>query len=181
MTTTDFIAQHTEAGGMALRRRDEDGACVFLTVRGCGVHPGQPTVYRIYPLARWRDGNRRERFGHVAPHPQTEGIYGKAGTIADFIEQQGIEPYIDAGMRYVEVYWRMVAALERLAPAEIEKEASRRAEVDATAPGLAASPWLDADCAVADYCKAQGRPLPDTLEATVALHIEAIESWIASL
>src|SRR5450759_4005289 len=71
MTTTDFIAQHTEAGGTILRSSDEnDSACIFLTPKGCGVHPDRPVVCRIYPLARWLDPEGRESFGHMTPHPE---------------------------------------------------------------------------------------------------------------
>lgn len=183
ITTTDFIAQHTEAGGTALRRREEeDEACVFLTARGsCGVHRDRPLVCRIYPLAHQHDDEGRESFGRLAPDPQTEGVYGNAGTVASFLEQQGYAPYSDAAARYMVVYLRMIEALERLDPAELARGASRRADVGATAPGFAASDWIDIDRTVAAYCKASGRPMPDTVEATVAVHVEAIEAWIASL
>jgi hypothetical protein len=50
-----------------------------------------------------------------------------------------------------------------------------------TASGLAASPWIDIDKTVAAFCKANLRPLPDDIEGAVAVHIEAIDAWIASL
>ena len=56
MTTTQFIEQHTEAGGTVMRMRDENNrACIFLNQQGCSVHPDRPLACRLYPLARWVD------------------------------------------------------------------------------------------------------------------------------
>ena len=71
LTTTEFFARHTEAGGTVLRTK-EDRSCVFLDERGCGVHPDRPLACRIYPLARWvdPDGKIVERhLHHTKPHP----------------------------------------------------------------------------------------------------------------
>ncbi|WP_375789829.1 YkgJ family cysteine cluster protein [Bradyrhizobium sp. Pha-3] len=51
ISTTQFIKNHTEAGGTVLRSK-EDGDCGFLGERGCSVHPDRPLACRIYPLAR---------------------------------------------------------------------------------------------------------------------------------
>jgi Fe-S-cluster containining protein len=181
MTTTDFIAQHTEAGGTVLHMRENNNrACIFLNQQGCSVHPDRPLACRLYPLARFVDPEGHESFGHLIPHPKTEGIYGTSATVADYLEQQGVAPFFDMGDRYGAVYQRMVDRLESLDPKELDRRPDRRDDVDETAPGLAASPWIDIDQTVADYCKAHGRPVPDDLEATIAVHIEAIETWIAS-
>lgn len=182
MTTTEFIAQHTEAGGTVLRTRDENNrACIFLNQQGCSVHPDRPLACRLYPLARWVDPDGRESFGHLTPHPKTEGIYGTSATVADYLDEQGVAPFIEMGDRYGVVYQRMVEVLGSLDPEELDRRSSRRDDVDEKAPGLAASPWIDIDKTIADFCKAHGRPVPDDLEGAVAVHIEAIESWIASL
>jgi Fe-S-cluster containining protein len=182
MSTTNFIAHHTEAGGTVLRTSNEnDSACIFLTPRGCGVHPDRPLVCRIYPLALWVDLEGRESFGRAIPHPETAGIYGMDGTVADFLDQQGIAPYFAMKDRYNAVYHRMVDALERLDPEELDRHLSRREAIDETEPGLAASPWIDIDLTVAEFCKANARPVPADIEGLVVVHIEAIEAWIASL
>jgi len=46
---------------------------------------------------------------------------------------------------------------------------------------MAASPWIDIDKTVAEFCKANGRPIPKDIDGAVAVHIEAINSWVASL
>src|SRR3954447_5435042 len=49
ISTTEFLREHTEAGGTVLRTR-EDRSCVFLGEKGCTVHPNRPLACRIYPL-----------------------------------------------------------------------------------------------------------------------------------
>jgi Fe-S-cluster containining protein len=177
-----YIQKGTEAGGTVLRMREENNrACIFLNQQGCSVHPDRPLACRLYPLARSVDPDGHESFGHLIPHPKTEGIYGISATVADYLEQQGVGPFFDMGDRYGAIYQRMVDRLESLDPDELDRRPSRRNDVDETAPGLAASPWIDIDKTVAEFCKAHGRPVPDDIDGVVAIHIEAIESWIASL
>jgi hypothetical protein len=101
--------------------------------------------------------------------------------VADYLDEQGVAPFIEMGDRYGVVYQRMVEVLGSLDPEELDRRSSRRDDVDEKAPGLAASSWIDIDKTIADFCKLHRRPVPDDLEGTVAVHIEAIESWLASL
>ena len=182
MTTTEFIAQHTEAGGTMLRMRAENNrACIFLDDRGCSVHPDRPLACRLYPLARWVDPDGRESFGHLTPHPETAGVYGTGGTVGDYLDKQGVAPFFEMGDRYGAVYQRMVDRLESLDPDELERRPSRRNDVDETESGLAASHWIDIDKTIAEFCKANQRPMPADIAETTAMHIEALDSWIASL
>ena len=73
LSTTEFIERHTEGGGTVLRTK-ENSDCGFLGERGCGVHPDRPLACRIYPLARWVSPDGVESFGHLTPHPKTEGV-----------------------------------------------------------------------------------------------------------
>ena len=131
MTTTEFIAQHTEAGGTMLRMREENNrACIFLSEKGCGVHPDRPLACRLYPLARWVDPDGQESFGHLVPHPKTEDVYGTGATIGDYLDQQGAAPFFDVGDRYGAVYQRMVERLEDLDADELQHRSSRRNDVD---------------------------------------------------
>jgi Fe-S-cluster containining protein len=87
ITTTEFIERHTEAGGTVLRMQDENNrGCIFLNQQGCGVHSDRPLACRLYPLARWVDADGTESFGHLTPHPKTEGIYGTSATVADYLD-----------------------------------------------------------------------------------------------
>lgn len=184
MTTTQFIAEHTEGGGTVLRtREDDDNACIFLGEKGCGVHSDRPIVCRIYPLGARVDADGRESYGRVIPHPETEGEYGVNGTVADFLDQQNLAPAYAMAARYREVFARMVDSLKSLDPAELEQHQDRLYAVEETDAGIAASPWIDIDKTVAEFSESTGRPIPgpDDTEGAVAMHIKAIDAWISSL
>ena len=177
LTTTEFFARHTEAGGTVLQTRD-DRSCVFLDERGCSVHPDRPLACRIYPLARWTDPDGNESFGHLEPHPQTAGVYGDKGTVADYLAAQGLAPYFAMGDRYGELYERMVGLLERLEPDESKRRAERRAEVNEMEAGSVATSFFDVDATVADYCRARNVPIPTEIDELVDFHIRAVNAWL---
>jgi hypothetical protein len=175
ISTTDVLARHTEGGGMRLRLR-ENGACTFLTERGCGVHADRPLVCRFYPLGRQVAADGGETFGDLPPHPQTEGEYGDDGTVDDYLRAQGVAPFIAAGERYGALYRRMEEALLR-----------RRDETGGDIPPIEMpvdaplTSWLDVDATVAAYCAERGLPIPAGLDDTVTMHIRAVEAWLESL
>ena len=177
LTTTEFFARHTEAGGTVLQTRD-DRSCVFLDERGCSVHPDRPLACRLYPLARWTDPDGNESFGHLEPHPQTAGVYGDKGTVADYLAAQGLAPYFAMGDRYGALYERMVALLERIEPDESERRAERRAEVNEMEAGSVATSFFDVDATVAEYCRAHDLAVPAEIDALIDLHIRAVNAWL---
>lgn len=177
LSTTEFITRHTEAGGTILRR-EADGACVFLTEQGCGVHPDRPLVCRIYPLARWNAPDGSVKFGHLEPHPQTAGVYGRDGTVDEFLSEQGLAPYFAMSARYGELYGRMTALLERIAPDEAGRRDERRSAIDDMDAGSVASRTIDVDDTVRTYCTARALPIPDDIEALVAMHIRVVNEWL---
>ncbi len=75
----------------------------------------------------------------------------------------------------------MVDLLERLAPAESERRAERRAEVDEMDAGAVATSFFDVDATVADYCRARNLPVPTEVDALIDLHISAIGVWLDEL
>jgi Fe-S-cluster containining protein len=180
LTTTEFFARHTEAGGTVLQTR-EDRSCVFLDERGCSVHPDRPLACRIYPLARWTDPDGNESFGHLDPHPQTAGVYGDKGTVADYLAAQGLAPYFAMGDRYGALYERMVALLERLEPEESERRAERRAEVNEMEAGSVATSFFDVDATVGDYCQARSLAVPTGIDELIDCHIRAVNAWLDEL
>jgi uncharacterized protein len=93
ISTTQFVENHTEAGGTVLRSK-ENGDCGFLGERGCSVHPDRPLACRIYPLARWVSPDGDESFGHLTPHPKTECVYGISGTVQDYLDHQQLAPFL---------------------------------------------------------------------------------------
>ena len=182
LSTTEFFALHTEAGGTVLQTRAEDRGCVFLGPRGCTVHPDRPLACRIYPLARWVSAEGDESFGHLEPHPQTAGLYGMQGTVDDYLTSQGLPPYFAMGDRYGELYERMVAIMERIDPAEdADRRTERRAEVDELDAGALATSWFDVDATVGAHCRERGRIVPADIDALVTLHLEAVGAWLGML
>jgi hypothetical protein len=182
ISTTEFFARYTEAGGTVLQTRPDDRGCVFLGPRGCTVHPDRPLPCRLYPLARWISPEGDESFGHLEPHPRTAGVYGAGGTVEDFLQSQGLPPYFAMGDRYGALYDRMVAIVERLDPGEdVDRRTERRAEVDEMEAGTLATAWFDVDAAVGDYCRERGLAVPEDLDAFVDLHLKAIGVWLDSL
>ena len=182
LTTTEFLARHTEAGGTVLQTRPDDRGCVFLGERGCTVHPDRPLACRIYPLARWVSPDGDESFGHLAPHPQTAGLYGTGGTVNDYLTSQGLPPYFAMGDRYGELYDRMVAIMERIDPDEdTDRRTERRAEVDEMDVGTLATSWFDIDATVGGYCRERGLSVPTEIDALVDLHLAAVGAWLDAL
>jgi len=182
LSTTEFFALHTEAGGTVLQTRVEDRGCVFLGPRGCTVHPDRPLACRIYPLARWVSAEGDESFGHLEPHPQTAGLYGTQGTVDDYLTSQELPPYFAMGDRYGELYDRMVAIMERIDPGEdADRRTERRAEVDELDAGSLATSWFDVDATVGAHCRERGLTVPTAIDALVALHLEAVGAWLDAL
>jgi Fe-S-cluster containining protein len=181
MGTTEFLSHYTTANGTTLKHTEE-GACVFLTAEGCGVHADRPLVCRLYPLGRRVTADGEETFHEVKPHPQTEGTYGTRGTVQDFLSAQGAEPFIDAVDRYV-------ALISRTAPRMITaiRDNDLRDDVKQLLEGIPrcesreTPSWLDMDRAVTRYCEARHRPVPGDIETKMELHLLAIEDWIGHL
>jgi len=182
LTTTEFLARHTEAGGTVLQTRPDDRGCVFLGERGCTVHPDRPLACRIYPLARWVAPDGDESFGHLQPHPQTAGLYGTRGTVDDYLASQGLAPYFAMSDRYGKLYDRMVAIMERLDPDEdTDRRTERRADVDEMDAGTLATHWFDIDAAVGAYCRERRLSVPTEIDALVDLHLAAVGAWLDGL
>jgi uncharacterized protein len=177
ISTTQFIERHTEAGGTVLRPK-ENGDCGFLSERGCSVHPDRPLACRLYPMARWVTSNGAESFGHLTPHPRTEGVYGKSGTVQDYLDDQQLAPYFEMSERYGKLYLKMVDMLEKLDPAELDRRQERRTAVDELSAGTLASMWVDVEAIVN---RRNGPGNAPSIEEAVARHICEIEIWLDHL
>jgi uncharacterized protein len=179
LSTTEFIARHTEAGSTVLRSK-ENGDCDFLGEHGCTVHPDRPLACRIYPLARWMSPDDTEAFGHLTPHPKTEGVYGTSGTVQDYLDHQQLAPFFEMSARYGQLYQSMVATLEKLDPEELDRRPERRAAVDELPAGALASRWVDIDQTIGTDTE-YGSTRPECDEHAVDRHIAAIEDWLTRL
>jgi hypothetical protein len=136
---------------------------------------------RLDQLARWVDPEGQESFGHLTPHPRTEGVYGTDATVGDYLDQQGAAPFFDVGDRYGAVYQRMVERLEELDADELQYRSSWRNDVDQPNPAWRRRHGSTSTRQLFEFCQANRRPMPGDIEGTLAIHIEAIETWVASL
>jgi Fe-S-cluster containining protein len=178
ISTTQFIENHTEAGGTVLQTK-ENGDCGFLGERGCGVHPDRPLACRIYPLARWVSPDGEESFGLLTPHPNTEGVYGTSGTVQDYLDHQHLAPFFAMSERYGKLYQTMVDVLEKLDPEELDRRPERRAAIDELPAGTMASMWVDIDASIAG-ANTSGRSQHVSVEEAIDIHIQRIEAWIST-
>lgn len=178
MTTTEFIARYTDRAGTLLKQR-ADGACVFLGTSGCGVHADRPLVCRIYPLARHLSPAGEETFSELEPHPQTEGRYGTQGTVGDYLEAQGAEPFMQAADRYLNLFSELTDTLaervERLAAPE--RDAVKGQFVSPAVDAQPALDWLDIDRTVDEYCRVHGLAKPEQAQQLMEMHVEAALSF----
>ena len=182
ITTTEFLARYAERNGTALQRVEE-GACVFLTPEGCGVHQDRPLVCRLYPLGRKVTAEGEESFREVAPHPETEGTYGTGSTVEEFLARQGAGPFIEAVDQYVDVVAHMTAALVGAMRGSEKLKDEVRGAIDELVQGQdeAIQEWIDMDLVVTRYCVRQTLPIPTEVSGKMALHIQAIEEWVQSI
>jgi Fe-S-cluster containining protein len=104
ITTAQARARYTARRGSLLRFAP-GGGCSALEGARCTVHRGRPLACRLYPLGLerkpLRDGSGlAEHFVRLEPAAGSRGVYGEAGTIAEFLAEQEVAPYLDAGARY---------------------------------------------------------------------------------
>jgi hypothetical protein len=195
ISTSEFLERYSANGGTTLRA-DAAGRCVFVSDQGgCQVHPARPLVCRLYPLGRAVDGAGEERFAVFPKQEGCEAEFGTDGTVASFLGPQGVAPYFEWSDRYGRVYHRMMALLERLGvEGKIEAVSGGAEEAGGEAMGTgpdstdipsdqAADPapisaWQDIDASLAEYCAARGLAVPAGIEASIDLHLRAIEEWL---
>ena len=178
LSSTDLIANYLEPGKPYLDNRS-DGACVFLTDQGCGVHADRPLVCRLYPLGQKLTGAGHESFHHAPPHPETEGIYGQKKTVEDFLVTQGVAPFLQARDCYVSVVHRLLDVLVQDVDGSAEAlETTRHTFGDEQAIQQALGEWLDMDAVLARHCQTHGFNEPFDLEERLTLYLEVIEGWI---
>ena len=164
LSTTDFLTHHTIEQGTELARTD-DGRCVFLGAEGCTVHADRPLVCRLYPLGRHVVDGEPDRFHHLEPHPESEGVFGDAATVADYLAAQGATSFMQAA----DIYLDVVAALADILSSLDASPAS--ADDDLT------TAWLDVDAVLAR----DGAPAPANAEEAMALHRAALLAWARTL
>jgi len=192
VSTTEFLALYADNSGTTLRS-GTDGRCVFVTPSGCRVHPRRPLVCRLYPLGRATDGTGEEKFAVFPKQIDCEAESGTEGTVAGFLESQGVAPYIEWSGRYGRLYRRMMGLLERLgiegkidvpaadAPAEAARAGSGSAGSGQEPDRAPLSSWQDIDASLAEYCSVKGFAVPMEIDEAIALHLRAMKEWLDDL
>jgi uncharacterized protein len=172
-TTTEFRISCTENGQGNHLKRDEDGSCVFLGEQGCTVYSDRPLVCRIYPLGRNVTADGTEHWLHVTPHPQTEGVYSRDGTIGEFVTSQDAGPFMKYGDRYAAWVRKALAAMA-LPQDSVDEELP--CDIDETAYQL-----VDMDAAIAEHCAARRIEEPTDLDARTDLHLAILDDRLKDL
>jgi len=98
LSTTEAITRFTLRRG-SLLRFESDGRCAALDGSRCKLHSGRPLACRVYPLGIERRGSRLSLV-ELEPAAGSAGVYGTASSVADFLESQGVAPYLSAVERY---------------------------------------------------------------------------------
>jgi Fe-S-cluster containining protein len=184
LTTTEFIGRFLTEGGLVLRSR-EDTSCVLLGAEGCTVYDDRPQICRTYPLNRLR-GRDRDSFSQYIPFPTSTGIYGKDGTVADFLKKNDVNDFYAAKDRYFDIALRIATVLgeavrrkpDRFATIRsiIEERCEFRGVQSGDVPVL-----IDVDRVVSNYCRERKLELPASVPAKIAIHTRAIEEKIAAI
>jgi Fe-S-cluster containining protein len=186
LATTEFLERYADNGGTTLRY-GTDGRCAFVTPEGCRVHARRPLVCRLYPLGRAVDESGVETFGVFLKEPGCGAELGTGGTIAQFLGEQGVEPYFEWSRRYGLLYRRMLGLLDRMG---IEG----RVETRKAGPGGGGRPeehepvgagplssWQDIDASLLEYRAAKGTAAPAGIEAAIDMHLAAMAEWLDGL
>jgi Fe-S-cluster containining protein len=162
-TTTEFRNALTREGAGALLNQKEDGACVFLGSEGCMVYSDRPLVCRVYPLGRYMSADGVEWFTRAKRHPQSTGTISDKGTIAEYLDAQGAEPFLEAA----DDYYRWLCAAEGW----LNADASHPQSMQSTENADLATDLIDMDRAIADHCAESGIEEPVDIEKRKHLHL----------
>ncbi len=145
--TREAIDRYTIRRGSILKFTD-GGACAALDGARCGAHRGRPLACRLYPLGleRIKDADG-ETFVPLEPAAGSSGVYGDDGAVNDFLDAQGVAPYLEANARYaslIAVFRERIAATADFGRVE-PREFWRRAVAEALAEsGYDQNPLIDA-------------------------------------
>ncbi len=117
-----------------------------------------------------------ERFVRLEPAPGSPGVYGKDQTVADFLDTQEVQPYLNAINRYERLIAIFRARLERIVdfervePREFHRRAVREALSES---GYDPNPLIDA---LFDADRIVGHFNRDS--EAVEAHVAALEAMI---
>lgn len=186
ITTADAVRRYTLRRGSLLKFTDRR-TCVALDGARCTIHRGRPLACRLYPLGLQRDARGAETFVRLAPAAGSRGVYGSGacandGTVAGFLDAQGVDDYlraIRAYRRLLPIFRARIAALvdfDAVEPREFWRAAVREALAET---GCDPNPLIDA-IFDPDGLSDRGRrdDHPGALRESVARHTRALAALI---
>lgn len=184
LSTTRFLDDFTEEGGIVLRSRP-DGSCVFLESGCCRVHPDRPLACRLFPLGMKVDTEGRQSFARLPLHAECRSESGTDGRLDSFLKSQGIAPFLAYNRRYTSVLRRMVGLLLPSNSGAAAQETTMEIRVGRKDRGRGRnplfSPWLDVDRSVAAAYRKKGVAPPRDLDEVMEIHLAAMEEWLDGL
>ncbi len=112
----DFLAQyvvyrqdsHSGFPILSIKMLDDDAVCPFVTPKGCAIYRDRPTACRLYPLGRSsgidpKEGRAKAFFSKLSI-THCQGLNEtKPWTIAQWVNDQGLSPYIPMNDRMLEI------------------------------------------------------------------------------
>jgi len=126
ITSTEFLEKYTEwhvgaaTGLPVVTLKSENGACPFVTEKGCSVYSDRPASCRLYPLVRMR--SREEEYYHVVYEDFCEGHkQQKEWTVREWIENQGVKVYNEMNDVFMELVLGVYSSGRRLNGEEMAK------------------------------------------------------------
>jgi Fe-S-cluster containining protein len=182
IATGDAVRQYTLRHGSLLKFTDQR-TCEALDGARCTIHHGRPLACRLYPLGLQRDPHGGETFVPIEPAAGSRGVYGedygKDGTVAEFLDAQGVDEYLHAIGQYRRLLPLMrdrIAALvdfDVVEPREFWRVAVREALAEANFdPNPLIDALFDPDSLSA---------LAGSLRQSVADHTRALEIQIRAV
>lgn len=173
--TDEALRAYTLRRGSLLRFTDA-GSCAALDGARCTIHRGRPLACRLYPLGLQRDARGAETFVRLEPAAGSRGVSGDDGTLAEFLDAQGVDDYLRAIADYrrlLRVIRARIAALvdfDTVEPREFWRIAVREALAEREfEPNPIIDALFDADGA--------GGPR-DSIRESVTTHTRALEALI---
>jgi Fe-S-cluster containining protein len=116
LTSSQFLERHTitlcseeqKLPVFVLRMLENEGkTCPFVGEKGCGVYADRPWACRMYPVglaAPGSDDAKGDPFYFLLREDRCKGhATGREGTIAEWLDDQGIRPYNEMGDLFREV------------------------------------------------------------------------------
>lgn len=93
---------------------DGGGACPFLAAEGCSVYADRPSACRYYPLGlisvKLKDSQVKEDFHFLVREEHCRGHdEKKSQTVAEFCEQEGLEPYEQINRGWIDILMKLAS------------------------------------------------------------------------